>query len=541
MISAIHQVQIILLDRGSSMCNKITSNYEKECMNIFFQTAKKCNCNILYCLVTFNDSSNIICDFTSDLSKVSHSYYQYFDQRYGSSKCFDGIDFCVKQLAKQHIQYPDATFRIFVISDGIIEQSNSIYISRIANNLISNNIFMDVSIMNGWACPTLCSLAKWSGGCVFNIENDNVYQIFGNISLFDPRVRLFQHPENNKITSTMVWDQNEKIFSNFDIFAPTEYENSICNFAKKAKNNEELNSTKEELNELKNKIINNFNEINNQIKDAPNSSIILEIGGTGCGKTTFAQCMLGKNMEKVRCFNWEALNIVGNDLINQEEIGHDGNSKTKTIKMHYIHEIDTILVDCPGFYDSEGPDQSIVNSISINHVFNARHPNKMKVLIFLPIEIFEPNRFQCIKDELNLALYLIPDMNILKECAAIIISKGNEEDKEDDIIQLQKIVEEDDDYDDVDDLIKYLCDNKRVWSFPTPSDDFKPGPFNNFSDADNIRKFMTTNPVIDPPHSIPLDDYAFDRFGNLMANIGDFELLVRKLFMGIIDEFSKIL
>lgn len=110
-------------------------------------------------------------------------------------------------------------------------------------------------------------------------------------------------------------------------------------------------------------------------------------------------------MEKVRCFNWEALNIVGNDLINQEEIGHDGNSKTKTIKMHYIHEIDTILVDCPGFYDSEGPDQSIVNSISINHVFNARHPNKMKVLIFLPIEILSLIDFNVSK--MNLILLFI--------------------------------------------------------------------------------------------------------------------------------------
>lgn len=177
-----------------------------------------------------------------------------------------------------------------------------------------------------------------------------------------------------------------------------------------------------------------------KINASPDATVIFLVGNTGNGKSTFMNCMDGKCMEKLKLGNRVVLNIENMPMNEKNPLGHDGNSKTRTIDFLYVPKLNIIFVDCPGYFDSAGPDRNLINSIAINQVFNGNRSLKMKVLAFISNADFNANRAEAVIDALNMVYGLIPNEEILKKCLGIVITKCRKVDIKKNLLNIQSLI-----------------------------------------------------------------------------------------------------
>lgn len=313
----ITQIVFLIIDRGYTMENQNTRFIESLCMNNFFNRLRKEHCESLYGLVTFNEGTKKICDPTSNFSllfqkyeSIKNKYEMQMFQSYGIKKlfqskyrkCYDAIQFCANELIRKSSQFPNALLTIIVITDGTIDQSDAITVSKIANLLTINHIYLDFAIINGWVSPIVNKLAKWSGGSVFQIRNQNdCDNVFGNPAFYDPRLRRYKKPKMYKITSDIVMKNDLKTKLEIDKSVITSYQN--INSKDNIKNDQKFVNAMMKIKKMEEDIINISKDIKRQISEAPNATIILLIGNTGNGKSTFMHCMHGERMNRLRMDN----------------------------------------------------------------------------------------------------------------------------------------------------------------------------------------------------------------------------------------------
>lgn len=248
-------------------------------MEHLFIKAQNAHCKSLYNLVTFNETPSIICEPTSNINDLSRRYqtikyshetkmYENYGTRASSRakyrKCYEAINFCANNLIQQSLKYPDAMIRIVIITDGTVDQSDEITVSKTANILTSNKIHLDFAIVNGWVSPILCMMSKWTGANVFKINNLNdCANIFGNPAFYDPRIRQYEQREALKITDEMVKESDIK--SNIIVFniVPSAYEDQINSLKDESK----LNDAMKKVYELRDNMLKIVNEINKQINE----------------------------------------------------------------------------------------------------------------------------------------------------------------------------------------------------------------------------------------------------------------------------------
>lgn len=221
-------------------------------------------------------------------------------------------------------------------------------------------------------------------------------------------------------------------------------------------------------------------------------------------------------------------------------LGHNGKSKTRTVDFMYVPKLNVIFVDCPGYFDSAGPDQNLINSIAINQVFNGNGSLQMKVLAFVSNDD-SSERLGAIIDALNMVYGLIPSVDTLKKGLGIVITKCRKIDEKKNFKKIESITKSHakniDSTWKMIEYIKHAFEKQHIWSFPSPDNQFKSGPYNNFQDSGKIIEFISNNPIIDPPHSIPLDNHSFEMIIDLIHIIGNCKSLINNLFDKISQEF----
>ena len=127
-----------------------------------------------------------------------------------------------------------------------------------------------------------------------------------------------------------------------------------------------------------NKIFSYIKIGNNKALEAKNRDIVIVIGKTGSGKSTFLNYVNGctLNIDKYS----KKIIVDSNSPVKEIfPIGHENNSKTLTPELVYNKLDDILYVDFPGFNDNRGFEINISNSITLkNLIVNSK---SVKVII----------------------------------------------------------------------------------------------------------------------------------------------------------------
>ena len=138
-------------------------------------------------------------------------------------------------------------------------------------------------------------------------------------------------------------------------------------------------STSEQRTELMQRVVNSLDGVASDARGkVEGKEIILVIGGTGAGKSTFINYLAGRTMRPVTGVGLELCVEAENPI---SEIGHGHNSITKAPKV-FTDERGLTYCDCPGLFDTEGTEAEIRNIFSIKYIASFAASVKAVVLIF---------------------------------------------------------------------------------------------------------------------------------------------------------------
>jgi hypothetical protein len=131
--------------------------------------------------------------------------------------------------------------------------------------------------------------------------------------------------------------------------------------------------TDNKINDIKN-LIDRSNQI---VLDKNIDHCVILLGKTGVGKSTIAEFV--SNFDAlVTTENETGDNIITN-ILDNNIIQNDKSSGTTIPNIRIIS--DTAIIDCPGFFDTNGPEQEIPNSFYIKKIFKLATHYKLFILI----------------------------------------------------------------------------------------------------------------------------------------------------------------
>lgn len=257
--------------------------------------------------------------------------------------------------------------------------------------------------------------------------------------------------------------------------------------------------------------------VQNQIRrehDSPTRVLVL--GTTGSGKSTLVHALAGKNLVVSYTDTEDGFKVdVENGILPGFRVGH-GISSATSIPVSWYDECSNLVYwDCPGFLDSRGVSQEIVNAFAIDQLFST--PSRVKILLTVQASDFEGARGMEVIHRFNKLISLVPDLNQLKQSLALVVTKKNSNGF--DVMRmvgglLRKAQEElrhrqsdgkpFSDLERAVELLNFLALNQeRVSDFPSP---VAIGPFQGFEDREKIVSALQRHSVVNPQHSLSFDE-----------------------------------
>ncbi|KAF7989470.1 hypothetical protein HCN44_008144 [Aphidius gifuensis] len=117
-------------------------------------------------------------------------------------------------------------------------------------------------------------------------------------------------------------------------------------------------------------ILNRLNEGERQVKYAEDANIVLVLGNTGAGKSTFVQFMAGNNLSSVAVLNSRGIKTGKYIIIDEHaKIGTSSvNSHTEVPDLVIDVKTNTSIYDCPGFSDTRDAEHDIAGTYFIKKV-----------------------------------------------------------------------------------------------------------------------------------------------------------------------------
>lgn len=248
------------------------------------------------------------------------------------------------------------------------------------------------------------------------------------------------------------------------------------------------------------------------------------LGPTGSGKSSLLCCLINKYIQVVLGKGKKA-------LLKGEGIGFGGKSFTKMPNIQVDLNNELIFCDCPGFKDTEGLEQEIINSFAIDYLFSTEGSNnQIKIVLVVSVYDLMATRQVHFLETLEQLNEMFPRINEMKKYIDLIITK---EDEEVGVIDLLEQIEENASHE-MKIWIDYFRRNEhQVFTFPKA----KISDVNNkydFEDHDKLLHFLLCNYIRDPEHKIALSSQAFDRLEILK------ESQIKKIKEIISDFFSKL-
>ena len=281
----------------------------------------------------------------------------------------------------------------------------------------------------------------------------------------------------------------------------------------------------------------------------PDSIRVLVLGTTGSGKSTLVHGLAGRPLEANSAKKGRRTLDVKGDPLDGFSIGHGLGSETQVPNIWYDKQSNLIYCDCPGFMDSRGVGQEIVNAFAIDQLFAS--PSRIKILFAIQESDFEGARGMEAIDRLNKLLTLVPNVGQLNQALILMMTKssgaysvqdkieGLLADTKEEFSGQHKGSLEIDHLEAPIALLSSLSGNKdKAFSFPAPKKD---GAYGLFEDQGKVIQGLGKMPLVNARHNI---SFAFDsdvvvhiyqmiqRSGNVHALIPELMGLVHNSYRG---------
>lgn len=271
--------------------------------------------------------------------------------------------------------------------------------------------------------------------------------------------------EAGSLKTEIIKVKKEIAFCNdFGVFTNKIINNEVKNMKSRHDSNDKTSEEKSEDIKAISQLMKEGSEV---LKDKEDNVVLL-LGETGAGKSTLANIMCGRNVEVVFYEKLGKLVIATNESNDQDifRIAHGAQSETRIPNKSKVGDV--VIYDCPGFSDSEGGVQEIVNAFYVQRLFeNATYARC--VLVVSASDITEKRG----KDFVEVVEHLVKvfndigkfenSMSLVMTHAPSGMTKENIKNCIDEILKKPKIS------DDARDMMEYL--SKSIHSFFAPSEE----------------------------------------------------------------------
>lgn len=261
---------------------------------------------------------------------------------------------------------------------------------------------------------------------------------------------------------------------------------------------------KEDLISLKDECTNNMEFIKQNIDPYKNRPIVVLTGMIGAGKSSLS-CSLSQKSLIIEASGRRKY-LVG------DGVGQGLNACTTKPSILYNSIEGFSIVDLPGFEDNRTIEQEIINSISINDIFDVfpECRKEYKIVLVITSHDFQINRCTKLIDSFSRIKKMFPNYNEIKHTLGIIITKGDNSYDANEYVTLYNDAfnNTQNKTSDMIDLHRFLNQfNNNIFIFPQPLD-ADVGKQYDFSDHQRLLDFLKSNYIINPNHNIVVSNEA---------------------------------
>jgi Ran GTPase-activating protein (RanGAP) involved in mRNA processing and transport/lipopolysaccharide biosynthesis regulator YciM len=222
----------------------------------------------------------------------------------------------------------------------------------------------------------------------------------------------------------------------------------------------------------------------NMIEKGKTEKAIFILGNIGAGKSTLANLLLEYELKGIKYGEQFRIDTVNSTDI---KISHLSNSETQTLNIREAG--DTIVVDCPGFDDSN-PTQKTANIYLINELCRAHDQIKFTLVVTFAdvLNNKSPRLIKLVKQITN----MVEDIDKIKESVSLVVTSVDDDTKKaiinnqiDNILQCNRDLSRNDKI-----IFEHLKDSVCLFLTPQEEDSLKATPL--FSDI-KYGKYCTDN------------------------------------------------
>ncbi len=274
---------------------------------------------------------------------------------------------------------------------------------------------------------------------------------------------------------------------------------------------------------------------------------VLVVGITGAGKSALVHSIAGRDLvvrEVVRTGSsgayreWNIDTPLGSEgeskahLLPGFTIGHGTDSGT-TMPGFWADPVNRLVfLDCPGFLDSRGGAQDVVNAFSVDQLLAP--PCQIRILLALQqSEIEDGARGQEAASRLEKLCGLLPDMAQLTQSLCLVVTKKRGSLSTGDLLGRVSGKHR---------LFDFLARNpERVFSFPYPEE--REDAYRLFTDRERLIEHLRDQrpgwrPVENPEHRVALDGAALEFVTNVRGRFGSASGLIKNFVAGLRLEYA---